>query len=120
MSTNNFNDAIGNRTRDLPACSAVRQQTAPPRETDLHVYLFHVCLLTEKRLYERQVSCFECTDTNAVRFRLPELFHNEHGHRAKRNTTVVSRSGLTNTASGVHECCSVVEEKSCAQTAVVQ
>ena len=24
------NDAIGNRTRDLPACSAVPQPTAPP------------------------------------------------------------------------------------------
>ena len=30
MSTKNFNDTIGNRTRDLPACSAVRQPTAPP------------------------------------------------------------------------------------------
>ena len=27
----NANDTIGNRTRDLPACSAVRQSTAPPR-----------------------------------------------------------------------------------------
>jgi len=26
----NFNDTIGNGTRDLPACSAVRQPTAPP------------------------------------------------------------------------------------------
>ena len=26
----NSNDNIGNRTRDLPACSAVPQQTAPP------------------------------------------------------------------------------------------
>jgi len=25
----NFNDTIGNRTRDLPACSAVPQRTAP-------------------------------------------------------------------------------------------
>ena len=31
MSMKNFNDAIGNRTRDLPACSAVPQPTAPPR-----------------------------------------------------------------------------------------
>jgi len=28
---NNSNDTIGNRTRDLPACSAVPQATAPPR-----------------------------------------------------------------------------------------
>ena len=26
----NSNDTIGNRTRDLPACSAVPQTTAPP------------------------------------------------------------------------------------------
>jgi len=31
MSMKNFNDTIGNRTRDLPACSAVPQPTAPPR-----------------------------------------------------------------------------------------
>jgi hypothetical protein len=27
----NSNDTIGNRTRDLPACSAVTQPVAPPR-----------------------------------------------------------------------------------------
>jgi hypothetical protein len=27
----NSNDTIGNRTRDLPACSTVPQPTAPPR-----------------------------------------------------------------------------------------
>jgi len=27
----NSNDTIGNRTSDLPACSAVPQPTAPPR-----------------------------------------------------------------------------------------
>ena len=27
----NFNDTIGNRTRDLPACSTVPQPTAPLR-----------------------------------------------------------------------------------------
>jgi len=27
----NSNKTIGNRTRDLPACSAVPQPTAPPR-----------------------------------------------------------------------------------------
>ena len=31
MSMKNCNDTIGNRTRDLPACSAVPQPTAPPR-----------------------------------------------------------------------------------------
>jgi len=31
MSMKNSSDIIGNRTRDLPACSAVPQPTAPPR-----------------------------------------------------------------------------------------
>jgi hypothetical protein len=31
MSMKNSNDTIGNRTRDVPACSAVPQPTAPPR-----------------------------------------------------------------------------------------
>jgi len=31
ISLKNFNDAIWNRTRDLPACSTVPQPTAPPR-----------------------------------------------------------------------------------------
>ena len=31
MSMKNSHDTIGNRTRDLPVCSAVPQPTAPPR-----------------------------------------------------------------------------------------
>ena len=31
----NCNDTIGNRTRDLPACSAVPQPTVPPRVPDI-------------------------------------------------------------------------------------
>jgi hypothetical protein len=31
MSVKNSNDAVENRTRDLPVCSAVPQLTAPPR-----------------------------------------------------------------------------------------
>ena len=37
MSMKNSNDTIGNRTRDLPACSAVPQLTAPPRAPVLSV-----------------------------------------------------------------------------------
>ena len=33
----NSNDTIGNRTRDLPTCSAVPQPTALPRALTLHV-----------------------------------------------------------------------------------
>jgi len=32
MSMKNSNDTIGNRTRDLPACSAVPRPTVPPRD----------------------------------------------------------------------------------------
>jgi len=32
----NSNDTIGNRTRDLPTCSAVPQPTAPPSASGLH------------------------------------------------------------------------------------
>jgi len=49
----NFNNTIGNRTHDLPACSAAPQPTAPPRAplqecTCLYVLLFlwhYACLL---------------------------------------------------------------------------
>jgi hypothetical protein len=45
MSMKNSNDTIGNRTRDLPTCSAVPQITAPPRAPiDLKgVEDFHIC-----------------------------------------------------------------------------
>jgi len=33
----NFNDTIGNRTRDLPACSAVPQPTAPQRGPSVRI-----------------------------------------------------------------------------------
>jgi len=36
----NSSDTIGNRTRDLPACSAVPQPTAPPRAPRSHVHTF--------------------------------------------------------------------------------
>ena len=34
----NSNDTMGNRTRDLPACSAVPQPTAPPREENCYTF----------------------------------------------------------------------------------
>jgi len=40
----NSNDTIGNRTRDLPTCSAVPQPTVPLRAPRLHVKM----LTTEK------------------------------------------------------------------------
>jgi hypothetical protein len=37
MPMKNSNDTIGNRTRDLPACSAVPQPTAPLRAPYVYV-----------------------------------------------------------------------------------
>ena len=39
MSMKNSNDTIGNRTRDLPACSAVPQPTASPRAPKISILL---------------------------------------------------------------------------------
>jgi len=36
----NFHDTIGNRTRDLPVCSAVLQPIAPPRAPYFYVTFF--------------------------------------------------------------------------------
>jgi hypothetical protein len=50
MSVKNSNDTIGNRTRDPPACSAVRQPTAPPRALQIYI---HNCI----NLYRIQRVC---------------------------------------------------------------
>ena len=39
MSTKNSNDTTGNRTRDLPACSAVPQPNKPPYSQDIRNYV---------------------------------------------------------------------------------
>jgi hypothetical protein len=41
----NSNDTIGNRTRDLPACSAVPQPTAPPRAPRLQADVQEIVVL---------------------------------------------------------------------------
>jgi hypothetical protein len=47
----NSSDTIGNRTRDLMACSAVRQPTAPPRcskNIKIHEYSFSSLFVIRK------------------------------------------------------------------------
>jgi hypothetical protein len=39
MSMTNSHDSIGNRTRDLQACSTVPQPTAPPRTPHIYIYI---------------------------------------------------------------------------------
>ena len=47
----NSNDTIGNRTRDLPNCSAVPQPTAPPRTPRLlrHATLIFLRIVIHRR-----------------------------------------------------------------------
>ena len=47
VSMKNSNDTIGNRTRDLPTCSAVPQPTAPP--TGAGAELFHADRRTDMK-----------------------------------------------------------------------
>ena len=44
MSMKNSNDTIGNRTRDLPACSIVPQPNAPPGTSSDDLYLWNYLL----------------------------------------------------------------------------
>jgi len=51
-------DTIGNRTRDLPACSAVPQPTAPPRAPITSQYLFkllNIIRVIMFRLYYKKI-----------------------------------------------------------------
>jgi hypothetical protein len=42
MSMKKSSDTIGNRTRDLTACSTVPQPTAPPRAPNIKMYLISI------------------------------------------------------------------------------
>jgi hypothetical protein len=53
-SLKNFSDSIGNRTRGLPACSAVPQPTAPPH-TSLLIEV--ACLISKMKLITRHLLC---------------------------------------------------------------
>jgi len=48
MSMKNSNDTIGNRTHDLPACSAVPQPTAPPRTPTYPITILNFRVLAHK------------------------------------------------------------------------
>jgi len=58
MSMKNSSDTIGNRNRDLPACSAVPQPTAPPRAPgqksifELRQIIRSVCVFDSPKLYQ--------------------------------------------------------------------
>jgi len=61
MSMKESSDAIGNRTRDLPTCSAVPQPTAPPRALIRDVVTYnsikHVVFLDGNLTAYLKISC---------------------------------------------------------------
>ena len=71
MLMKNCNDNIGNRTRDLPACSAVHQPTAPPRAPvnkyilSYHIMYHTICLIS---YHKRQVSSRKVLGINRLYF----------------------------------------------------
>ena len=67
----NSSDTIGNRTRDLPTCSAVPQPTAPPRAPS-----HNVGLPNQGKIWYHHVSMSVCE-------RFPSVRHN--GIRRRRN-----------------------------------
>ena len=67
MSMKNFNDTLGNRTRDFRACSAVPQPTAPPRTPQMIGTNFKSGLFERIPLYSNKLCtnpafyCCACT-----------------------------------------------------------
>jgi hypothetical protein len=54
----NSNDTIGNRTRDLPACSAVPQPTAPPAACPQQDGLKILSIVTSDFKLADQTACY--------------------------------------------------------------
>ena len=61
MSMTNSNDTVGNRTRDLPTCSAVPQQTASPR------HRVHLSVLNRGECTVSCIKIFRNTSLHIVR-----------------------------------------------------
>ena len=68
MYTKNFNDTIGNRTRDLPTCSAMPQPTALPR-APFCIYISVYAILSPKMsllfMFPDQIFCKIINPLNA-------------------------------------------------------
>ena len=60
MSMKNSNDTIGNRTRDLPACSAVPQPTAPPRAPIINTKKMFNCITIPCQIHA-MCNCLYCS-----------------------------------------------------------
>ena len=65
MSMKNSSDTIGNRTRDLPACSAVPQPTAPPRAP---VVAYRNIILSDNCRLALPVGCLDLVNPGVKQF----------------------------------------------------
>jgi len=90
----NSNDTIGNRTRDLPTCSAVPQPTAPPRA--------HLISSSEGNL-----CWFEAATSPSVSLSLLLLTHiTERSKDLRRHCPAVSGGKCrVSTAATILHCC---------------
>jgi hypothetical protein len=73
----NSNDTIGNRTRDLPVCSAVPQPTAPPRapkNTAIVKYLIMKCVTDKKATRFERVELQCLLHTTCIRIKYKPAF----------------------------------------------
>jgi hypothetical protein len=68
----NSNDTIGNRTRDLPTCSAVPQPTAPPR-APIYQYTHLISLRFEANEVPTVLVSFPCGATTKIGSGLPRF-----------------------------------------------
>ena len=64
----NSNDTIGNRTHDLPACSAVPQPTAPPRTPFFKLTRDHIPYESSRPYMGRHICFIRCFKTIKMRF----------------------------------------------------
>ena len=99
MSMKNFNDTIGNRTRDLPTCNAVPRPTAPPQDkcsvfSDKHNGMASaqtVTLVSTRKVHELSVLSVSTLMCDTLTFdchqSLNTVFYRYAGrHAAKYNT----------------------------------
>jgi hypothetical protein len=58
----NSGDNIGNRTRDLPACSAVPQPTAPRRNISVDIIIFNFVIMLSNRSKKKSFRGRDCIE----------------------------------------------------------
>ena len=105
----NSSDTIGNRTRDLPACSAVPQPTEPPGAAMTPQCIFQLLVQEEVMLFEadcwlcvcQQSGTFQQTDTDTGIIR-KEYLHCIYADQKTESVTRLSREPVNIQQSVAH------------------